>query len=96
MFFFKVLCIISFLLTCKILFLNSFIAILVAAICGAMPWWALAVVIALKPALDNCRAMLKLPTEGMKALIGVDEKTAQLQLMFSLLLSISLFVTAAL
>ena len=73
-----------------------FVCILVAAICGAMPWWALVVVLALKPAIDNCRAMAKLPTEGMKALVGVDEKTAQLQLMFSLLLSISLFVTAAL
>ena len=73
-----------------------FVGILVAAICGAMPWWALVVVVALKPAVDNCRAMVKLPAEGMKALVGVDEKTAQLQLMFSLLLSISLFVTAAL
>ncbi len=76
--------------------LLPFVAILVAAICGAMPWWSLAVVVALKPALDNCRAMLKLPAEGMKALIGVDEKTAQLQLMFSLLLSISLFVATIL
>ena len=73
-----------------------FVAILVAAICGAMPWWSLAVVVALKPAIDNCRAMLKLPIEGMKALIGVDEKTAQLQLVFSLLLSVSLFVAAML
>ncbi|MBQ5751391.1 MAG: prenyltransferase [Bacteroidaceae bacterium] len=73
-----------------------FVAILVAAICGAMPWWSLAVVVALKPAIDNCRAMLKLPTEGMKALIGIDEKTAMLQLMFSLLLSVSLFVAAML
>ena len=76
--------------------LLPFVCILVAAICGAMPWWSLAVVLALKPALDNCRAMLKLPTEGMKALIGVDEKTAQLQLVFSLLLSVSLFVAAML
>ena len=73
-----------------------FVAILVAAICGAMPWWSLVVVIALKPALENCRAMLRFPTEGMKALIGIDEKTAQLQLMFSLLLSVSLFVAAML
>ena len=73
-----------------------FVAILVAAICGAMPWWSLAVVLALKPAIDNCRAMLRFPTEGMKALVGIDEKTAQLQLMFSLLLSISLFVAAIL
>ena len=76
--------------------LLPFVSILVAAICGAMPWWSLVVVIALKPALDNCRAMLKFPTEGMKALVGIDEKTAQLQLMFSLLLSISLFVAAIL
>ena len=73
-----------------------FVCVLVAAIYGAMPWWALVVLVALKPALDNCRAMLKLPAEGMKALIGVDEKTAQLQLMFSLLLSLSLFITAML
>ena len=73
-----------------------FVCVLVAAICGAMPWWALVVVVALKPALDNCRAMVKLPNEGMKALAGVDEKTAQLQLMFSMLLSISLFATTAL
>jgi 1,4-dihydroxy-2-naphthoate octaprenyltransferase len=72
------------------------VAILVSAICGAMPCWSLAVVVALKTAIDNCRAMLKLPTEGMKALIGVDEKTAQLQLVFSLLLSVSLFVAAML
>ena len=76
--------------------LLPFVCILVAAICGAMPWWALVVVLALKPAIDNCRAMLKLPTEGMKALVGVDEKTAQLQLMFSLLLSVSLIVSALL
>ena len=76
--------------------LLPFVCILVAAICGAMPWWSLVVVIALKPAIDNCRAMLKRPSEGMKALIGVDEKTAQLQLMFSMLLSVSLFVTAML
>ena len=73
-----------------------FVCVLVAAIYGAMPWWALVVLVALKPALDNCRAMLKFPAEGMKALIGVDEKTAQLQLMFSLLLSLSLFITAML
>ena len=73
-----------------------FVCVLVAAIYGAMPWWSLVVLVALKPALDNCRAMLKLPAEGMKALIGVDEKTAQLQLMFSLLLSLSLFITAML
>ena len=75
--------------------LLPFVCILVAAICGAMPWWSLAVVLALKPALDNCRAMLKLPTEGMKALIGIDEKTAQLQLAFSVLMFVS-FITAVL
>ena len=73
-----------------------FVMVVVAALCGAMPIAAALVFLALKPALDNCRAMLKLHTEGMKALIGVDEKTAQLQLMFSLLLSISMFVSVLL
>lgn len=74
--------------------LLPFVCILVAAICGAMPWWALVVLVALKPAVDNCRAAMRLPAEGMEAVAGIDEKTAQLQLMFSLLLTLSLILTS--
>lgn len=71
-----------------------FIAIAVAILFRAMPAGAIAVVIALKPAIDNARAMLKLPAEGMKAIAGIDEKTAQLQLAFSMILSVVYLVSA--
>lgn len=74
--------------------LLPFAVVLAAAVCGAMPWWSLAVAVALKPAIENCRAALRLPAEGMKAVIGIDEKTAQLQLMFGLLLTMSFIIPA--
>lgn len=70
-----------------------FITVIVAILCKAMPVVAVIVLIALKPAIDNCRAMLKLPTEGLKAVTGVDENTAKLQLIFSLLLSLSMLIS---
>ena len=70
-----------------------FICIIVGVLCDAMPAAAIIVYIALKPAIDNARAMLKLPTEGMAAVTGIDEQTAKLQLTFSLLLSISCFTS---
>ena len=73
-----------------------FICIVAGILCKAMPAGAIAVFIALKPAIDNCRAMLKLPTEGMKAVTGIDESTAKLQLAFSMTLSVVCLVTALL
>ena len=73
-----------------------FICIVAGILCKAMPAGAIAVFIALKPAIDNCRAMLKLPTEGMKAVTGIDESTAKLQLAFSMTLSVVCIVSALL
>lgn len=73
-----------------------FVCIVVGILCRAMPAGAVAVLITLKPAIDNCRAMLKLPTEGMKAVTGVDENTAKLQLAFSMTLSVVCIVSALL
>ena len=73
-----------------------FIVVAVAIPFDAMPAGAVAVAIALKPAIDNARAMLKLPTEGMKAVTGVDEQTAKLQLAFSMILSVTCIVSALL
>ena len=73
-----------------------FICIVAGILCKAMPAGAIAVFIALKPAIDNCRAMLKLPTEGMKAVTGIDESTAKLQLAFSMTLSVVCLVAALL
>ncbi len=71
-----------------------FLWVVAAIIAGALPLWSLLVLVALKPAIDNARKAMSFLTEGMSALIGVDELTAKLQLMFSLLLTISLFVSA--
>lgn len=69
-----------------------FLCVGVAIWRNAFPIWSLAVFVALLPALANVRKAFKYPKEGMKALVGVDEKTAQLQLMFSLLLTVSFFI----
>lgn len=73
-----------------------FVCIVVGILCRAMPAGAVSVLITLKPAIDNCRAMLKLPTEGMKAVTGVDENTAKLQLAFSMTFSVVCIVSALL
>lgn len=73
-----------------------FLCIVAGILCRAMPAGAVAVLITLKPAIDNCRAMLKLPTEGMKAVTGVDENTAKLQLAFSMTFSVVCIVSALL
>ena len=64
-------------------------------IMGLLPGWCILVIAAAKPAFDNARQALKYNREGMKALVGVDEKTAQLQLAFSVLMFVS-FVAATL
>lgn len=72
--------------------LFPFVWVATVAACGKLPLWSLLVLVALVPALKNATKALSFPKVGAKALYGVDEGTAQLQLMFSLLLTISLFV----
>lgn len=72
--------------------LLPFVWVAVAAAVGIFPWWSLLVLVALKPAADNASAAMRFPAEGIEALRGVDEKTAQLQLIFSLLFTVSFFV----
>ena len=71
-----------------------FVWVVGCVIYGSMPLWSLIVLLALKPAIDNSRKAFMFPKEGMKAVIGVDEATAKLQLMFSLLLVVSFFVAS--
>ncbi len=75
--------------------LVPFVWVVVCVICGLLPGWCLMVIAAAKMAFDNARQALKYNREGMKALVGVDEKTAQLQLAFSVLMFVSM-VTAVL
>ena len=74
--------------------LLPFIWVIVTAILGIFPMWSLFVLVALKPAIDNIAKAVRYPHEGMAAMNGVDEKTAQLQLAFSLILTLSLVIPA--
>ena len=69
-----------------------FLWIISGVIAGAFPVLSLLTLIALKPAIDNVRKAMCYTKEGATALHGVDEMTAKLQLIFSLLLAVSLFV----
>ena len=55
-------------------------------VAGIFPVCIITVFAVLKPAIDNARKAMCYPKEGMKALVGLDESTAKLQLMFSLAL----------
>ena len=59
---------------------------------GVLPYYSLLVLVALMPALKNASMAIKFLKEGMTAIANLDEMTAKLQLIFSLLLTISLFV----
>ena len=72
-----------------------FVWVIGCVIMGLLPGWCILVIAAAKPAFDNAKQVLKYNREGMMALVGVDEKTAQLQLAFSVLMFVS-FITAAL
>lgn len=63
---------------------------------GAFPWLTLLNMVALIPAMLNVRTMRQYPSKGMSAIADLDEKTAKLQLLFSLLLALSFFLSALL
>ena len=75
--------------------LVPFVWVIVCTVLDVLPGWSILVIASAKMAFDNARQALRYNKEGMKALVGVDEKTAQLQLAFSVLMFVS-FITAAL
>ena len=77
----------------EVLFFFFFIAGLIAA--GTLPLWTLLVMPALVPAIGNVRVVSRFPGKGESAIAGLDEMTAKLQLLFSLLFTLS-FVVAGL
>ena len=74
--------------------LLPFVWLVAGIIEGLFPLISLLTLIALKPAIDNARKALKYIRKGAKALQGLDEATAKLQLIFSLLFAASLFIAA--
>lgn len=77
----------------EILFPFGWIAGCVAS--GTFPLWSLLIVVALVPAIGNVRMVSQLPGKGEAAIANLDEMTAKLQLLFSLIFAVS-FVIAAL
>ena len=77
----------------EVLFPFGWIAGLIAA--GTLPLWTLLVMPALVPAIGNVRVVSRFPGKGESAIAGLDEMTAKLQLLFSLLFTLS-FVVAGL
>lgn len=82
-----------FLYCAEILFPFGWIA--GCAVAGSFPLWSLLVILALVPALGNVRALSRFPVKGITAIAHLDEMTAKLQLLFSLLFALS-FVIAGL
>lgn len=73
--------------------LFPFVWIAGCAAAGIFPWWTLLVLPALVPAVGNVRMMASYSVRGMEGISRLDELTAKLQLLFSLLLTLS-FVLA--
>jgi len=72
--------------------LFPFLWIIGCVVLGHFPWWSLLTMLGLLPAIANTRAMLRLPKEGISAIANLDEKTAKLQLLFSLLFTITFLI----
>ena len=60
------------------------------------PWTALTAILSLPIAINNARAMLSYRQDGIAAIARLDERTAQLQLLFSVLLMAGLALAACL
>lgn len=69
-----------------------FIWVAVCSALGMFPLWSLLALIAVKPAIDILKQASQFIHKGAKALYGVDEATAKLQLVFSLLTALSFVI----
>ena len=72
--------------------LFPFLWIAICVLLGNFPWWSLLTIIGILPAIANARTMLRLPKEGISAISNLDEKTAKLQLLFSLLFTVTFLI----
>ena len=73
-----------------------FVWIAGCAAAGIFPWWTLLVLVTLIPAAGNVRIMAHYNGNGTGSISRLDELTAKLQLMFSLLLATSFALAGAL
>ncbi len=72
--------------------LVPFVWVAACVAADVFPLWTLLVVAAFFPALGNVRMMAQLSRKGEAAIVGLDELTAKLQLMFGLLFVMSFLI----
>ena len=70
-----------------------FVWVIACVVMKVMPWPVLAALVAFPIALGCSKTMLKCPKEGADAILDLDQKTAMLQMAFSLLLSIAFVIS---
>ena len=76
--------------------LFPFVWVAGCAAAGVFPWWTMLVLPALVPAVGNVRLMASCSARGMEGIACLDELTAKLQLLFSLLLTLSFLLARVL
>lgn len=76
--------------------LVPFLWISISVVVGILPVWCLLVWTAIFPALKNVRTALSFFRNGPSAISGLDQATAQLQLIFSAMLALALLVAGIL
>lgn len=74
--------------------LLPFVLVALAVACGWLPWMAIITFLVFPRAYKLCRRMTSLLTVGSEGIADVDVATSQQQLFFSLLLSLSLVISA--
>lgn len=72
--------------------LFPFVWVVGCAVAGILPWWSLLTLVAAVPAWQGARDMLRHTEQTTELIANLDERTAKLQLFFSLLFTISLVV----
>ncbi len=78
----------------KSLIVIAYASIVAMVIAGFLHWITLALFITLPVAINNCKIISKASAGNFSEIIDLDVKTAQLQLMFSTLFSILLFISS--
>lgn len=73
-----------------------FVAVVLYVALSILPAWSLLSLIALVPAMKNISAIRRSSSDNLSGIVALDASTAQLQLMFSMILTISLLVSSAL
>lgn len=71
-----------------------FVAVIICCIAGYLPYAALVCLLAAPAASGNVKAALGYFSKGREAMLGLDQKTAQLHMIFSILLALGLVVAS--